>query len=266
MKLKKTVVLSVMTYKGGVGKSTISANLGYALMELGYKILLIDTDAQQNLSSTYGFGNQCYKNINNVLANNNSILDNIIHTEYDNIDLVPSDELLAGIEMVMFQMHLREFKIKTAIQPVLDEKIYDFIVIDTSATLGILNTAVLHATDYVLIPLVPDAYSVDGLAMFMNFFENVKDYHKDLTLMGMLFNRIDKRKNLSKDAPAVLDEIFGDLVLNTFIPENADIQNAQWASQPLGVYTKTSKARDAFTSLAKEVELHVKNGKTEANR
>lgn len=253
---KKSIVITTAIHKGGSGKSSVSGNLAYSLANLGYKILLIDTDSQMNLSHSYNLSTSD-KNFYKVLIEDDNILNNITKTEYENIDFVVGSVSLANAEIKLNSMHLREFKVKEALAPIVDKKDYDFIIIDTSPSLGILNTSVLHATDFVLIPVETTSFGIDGLDIFMDYFSNISRYKKDLSILGIVLNKVDKRENLSEDAKEVVKHVFGDVLLDTEISTDSNIKNAQWERVPLGAYVKKSRAIENFNELAREVVKNV---------
>ena len=252
-KIRDTKVISVSIHKGGSGKSSICGNLGYALAELGYKILLIDTDSQKNLTRSYGITEPNEKNFYRAFMEKDDIRNHILETEYDNIDIVIGDVGLASIEKKMHSMDYRELRMSEIIAGVVDEGIYDFILIDTSPSLGMLNTSILNATDEILIPVEPTAFGIEGLGVFMEHYKAIKEYNKHLNILGIVLNKIDRRKNLSSDAYQVIEAVFGDKILKTQIRVDSNIENAQWVNAPLAAEYKGSRAIEDFRSLAKEV-------------
>lgn len=258
--MKKPTVISVSIHKGGSGKSTICGNLAYALSLMGHKILAVDTDSQMNLSHSFN----CYsskKNFYKAFIEKDDIRNHIQRTAYKNIDIVVGDVALASVETKMHSMNFRELRALEVIMPLLEEENpeYDFVIFDQSPSLGMLNTSLLHASDEVLIPIEPSSFGVEGLDVFLEHFENVKEYHKDLNILGIVFNKIDRRENISQDALMVVKEVFGDLVLESKILVDSNIKNAQWAHKPLAVYNKNSRAVNCFDKLAKEVIEVVKS-------
>jgi chromosome partitioning protein len=148
------------------------------------------------------------------------------------------------------------------ISDTIDEGIYDFILIDTGPSLGMLNISVLNATDEILIPVEPTSFGIEGLGIFMEHYKSIKKYNKYLDILGIVLNKVDLRENLSTDVPKVIEATFGDKILKTKILIDSNIKNAQWVNMPLAVYAKennkNSRAVKNFESLAKEVIKIVK--------
>lgn len=264
--MKKNIVISIAMHKGGSGKSSTSANLAFALVNLGYKVLAIDTDPQMNLTRCFnlypetGISPEKRKNFYNAFINEEDIRKHIIHTEYENLDFVMSDIALSMIEVKMAQMSLREFRAKDILEPLLQDGTngYDFIIIDQNPSLGLFNTSLLHATNEILVPVEPSMWGIEGLQMFLSYVEGIRTHNKrlklqDVNILGVVFNRVDKRENISKDARALVEEIFPDKIMEVYIPTDTNIKNAQWDGQPLMVYNKRSSAVEHYEKLAREV-------------
>lgn len=255
---RDTKVISVSIHKGGSGKSSVCGNLGYALASLGYKILLIDTDSQKNLTRSFGITETQEKNFYKAFMEKEDIKNHIIETKYENIDIVVGDVGLASIEKKMHSMDYRELRMSEIMVNVVDEGIYDFILIDTSPSLGMLNTSILNATDEILIPVEPTAFGIEGLGVFMEHYRGIKEYNPYLNILGIVLNKVDLRENLSSDALEVIEKAFGKNILDTKILVDSNIKNAQWRNIPLAVKYKNSRAVKNFEDLAKEVVKIVK--------
>lgn len=256
--MRDTIVISVSVHKGGAGKSSVSSNLAYALSQMGYKILGIDTDGQKNFSRTFGKTGASDKNFYIAFMEKEDIRNHILPTDYKDIDIVVGDVALANIEKKMHSMDYRELRMGEILEGVIDEGIYDFIIIDTSPSLGMLNTSILNATDEVLIPVEPTAFGLEGLGVFMEHYNGIKQYNKYLNILGIVLNKVDLRENLSTDVHEVINTAFNKDVLKTQISVDTNIKNAQWRNEPLAVQYKNSRAAKNFESLAKEVVEIVK--------
>lgn len=256
--MKSTTVISVSVHKGGAGKSSISSNLAYALSQIGYRILGIDTDGQKNFSRTFGKTEVSEKNFYKAFIERDDIRNHILSTDYENIDIVIGDVALANIERRMHSMDYRELRMSEILMNVIEEGRYDFIIIDTSPSLGMLNTSILNASDEILVPVEPSAFGIEGLGVFMEHYKAIKEYNKYLNILGIVLNKVDLRENLSLDALTVIEAAFGKNILKTQILVDSNIKNAQWRNIPLAVGYKSSRAVKNFNSLAEEVVEIVK--------
>lgn len=264
--MKKNIVISIAMHKGGSGKSSTSANLAYALTNAGYRVLAIDTDPQMNLTRCFNLYPDPNippserKNFYNAFINEDDIRKHIVKTEYKNLDFVMSDISLSMIEIKMAQMPLREFRAKDVLNPLLEdvENGYDFIIIDQNPSLGLFNTSILHATNEILIPVEPSIWGIEGLQMFLGYVEGIRKHNQklklqDVNILGVVFNRVDRRENISRDARELVEEVFPGKVLDIYIPIDANIKSAQWDGVPLHVYNKRSNAVAYYDKLAEEV-------------
>lgn len=252
---RDTKVITIANNKGGSGKSTAVSNLSYSLTEInkGVKILQIDSDMQMNLSYSYGIERDVEKNLNVALIKEESLENYIKKTSYNNIDIVISDFDMATIEMTLFTKTLRESVFKRILQPVVEKGLYDYIILDTNPTLGMLNFNILNASDYVFIPVEMSAFGILGLEVVTKFIKQVQNINTNLQLGGVLRTKVDKRENVTKDADELLKDVFGDKILNTYISVDTNVKKAQWNSIPLNIYNQGSRATEQYRELAKEV-------------
>lgn len=251
---RDTKVITIANNKGGCGKSTVVSNLGYCLSEINNnRILLIDSDMQMNLSYSYGIERKIDNNLNVSLIKEEPLFDYIIKTSYDNIDIVISDFDMATIEMTLFTKTLRESVFKRILGPVVEKGIYDYIIIDTNPTLGMLNFNILNASDYVFVPVEMSAFGILGLEVVTKFIAQVQSINNNLSLGGVLRTKVDKRENITKESDELLKDVFGDKILNSYISIDTNIKKAQWNSVPLIAFNHNSRAAKQYKELAKEV-------------
>lgn len=250
---RDTKVITVANNKGGSGKTTVVSNLGYALSENNNRILLIDSDMQMNLTYSYGIERNFDKNLNVALIKEESLEEYILKTSYHNIDIIISDFDMATIEMTLFTKTLRESVFKRILQPIVEKGIYDYILIDTNPTLGMLNFNILNASNYVFIPVEMSAFGILGLDVVTRFIKQVQGINTELELGGVLRTKVDKRENITKEADELLKEFFGDKILDTYISIDTNIKKAQWNNLPLNIFNPGSRAAKQYKELAKEV-------------
>ena len=254
-----TKVICFANNKGGSGKSTTCSNVGYCLTELDKKVLLIDGDMQLNLSlslfdedSVLGFA-QGEKNIYNAIKKQGDIRDYIVHSEYENLDLVPSSTLMSSIEYELFTKWQREFILKKCIAPLKESGEYDYILIDAPPTLGGWVMNVLCASDKVIIPVESTPWGLFGLGNMFEFLEEVRQITPELEIGGILITKVDTRKSYFKQTLETLNELEGIKVFDTFIRVDSGIEWSQDNNTPIGAYKKSSRSAKEYMELAKEV-------------
>lgn len=249
----KTKVICLSIHKGGSGKSSISCNLAMALALQGKKVLVIDTDSQMNLSHSFNMYDG-EKNFYNAFMDLGPLKNYIQETGYKNIDIVIGDTYLKTIDNKISTMICGDRRVGKLLDGIKSEEIYDFIIIDTNPTIAAFNISILMASDYVLIPVEPNAFGVEGLDIYLTYFDEVKEFNDHVSILGVVLNNVDKRKSLSKVCLKVIEDNFGkDLILKTKIGVDSNVENAQWYHKPLYAYDKGSKALRDYKKLALEV-------------
>lgn len=244
-------IIAVCNQKGGCAKTTTALNLAASLTTLGKKILVIDNDAQGNLTQSIGvkeYTNTIYE----CMRQEVSIKDIIVSTDFENLHVVPSNINYANMEMAFTEVDDKEFLLKKAFQNVnLD---YDYTIIDCSPSLSLSTVNALVCADSVLIPLEPSIFNLQGLAQLIKIFKLVMSkYNADLKVKGVLLTRVDSRSNLSDDFREQLKDIFGKKLFNTMIHQNIAVVRSQIEKKPLMYYDKRSKGYKEYLNLAKEV-------------
>lgn len=256
---KKTTTICFANNKGGSGKSTTCSNVGYGLMEQGYKVLFIDGDMQLNLSlsffeedSVLAFA-QSTKNLYYAIKEQKDLTDYIVHTEYENLDLIPSSTLMSSIEYELFTKWQREFILKKSLVNIQESGVYDFILLDAPPTLGGWVMNLLCASDYLLIPVESSPWGLFGLANMFEFLHTTKDIAPNLELLGILVTKVDERKNYFKQTIETLRELEDIYVFDSHIHVDSSVEWAQDNSKPVAAYKKSSRSAKEYIALAKEV-------------
>ncbi len=247
-------IITFANQKGGVGKSTSAINIAAEVGALGKKVLLVDNDPQGNASSGVGLFNK--RNIKNstysVIMEPSSVRDAIQHTEFDNLDIMPSNINLAGAEIELIDMDARHRRLKDALDTIRDE--YDYIFIDCPPTLGLLTVNALVAADGIIIPMQCEYFALEGLAQLSVSIKKVKQlYNPKLELVGILITMYNGRLNLSNQVMSELKKYYADKLFKTVITRNVRLSEAPSYGQPIRYFDKHSKGALAYSEVTKEI-------------
>jgi len=243
-----TTTITIANHKGGVGKTTSAASIGCGLALKGMRVLLIDLDAQQNLSYSLTHTEDPDKSVYDALVKDEPLP---IVKISENLDLVPASLDLARAEIDMATKIAREGILKNLIQPIADN--YDFIIIDCPPSLGIVTTNALVASDELYIPLTAEALPMKGLSMLDDVVREVrKRVNPNLTLGGVFFTRYNNRK-LNREVIKTIAVKYGDKVFNTRIRENIALAEAPLSGKSIFEYDPKSNGAADYFSLVDEI-------------
>ena len=168
---KKTKIIAFANNKGGSGKTTSCANIGYSLATMGRKVLLIDGDMQLNLSLSFFSEDQVLelaaseRNLYHAIKKQEDLKEYIIPTPYENLDLIPSSMLMSGMEYELFTKWQREFILKNCLKSIKESNLYDYILIDAPPTLGGWVMNILCASYYVIMPVEASPWGLFGVLL-----------------------------------------------------------------------------------------------------
>jgi chromosome partitioning protein len=243
-------VISFANQKGGVAKTTTTLNLGVALAEQELKVLLVDLDPQGNLTMSQGLNPDLIeRSMFDVLVHRLPIQEVIHHTE---VDLAVSSIDLAGAELALSSMIGRERALEKALTPVKDS--YDFVLVDTPPSLGLLTINALVASNGVIVPVQCEYLSLRGLVQLENTLSMIREnLNPDVGIEGILPTMYDKRTLHSREAVEILQENFGDLVFDTKIRKTVRYAEAPVKGISVLKYDPSGNAAQAYRQLAKEV-------------
>jgi len=243
-------IIAFANQKGGVAKTTTTLNLGVALAEKGSRVLLIDLDPQGNLTMSQGWNpDEIERSMFDVLVHRLPITE-IIRT--GEVDVAVSSIDLAGAELALSSMIGRERALEKSLLPVLER--YDWILIDTPPSLGLLTINALVAADGVIVPVQCEYLSLRGLVQLENTLSMIREnLNPKVEIEGILPTMYDRRLLHSREAVDILKENFGTLVLNTRIRKTVRYAEAPVKGQSVLAYDPTGEAAAMYRDLAKEV-------------
>ncbi|MER2118566.1 MAG: AAA family ATPase, partial [Enterococcus casseliflavus] len=210
--------IAICNQKGGVGKTTTTVNLGASLAFVGKKVLLVDIDAQGNATSGVGIRKpDVEQDIYDVLVNETPIVEAILPSSRENLDIVPATIQLAGAEIELTSMMARESRLKSALNEIKEQ--YDYIFIDCPPSLGHLTINAFTASDSILIPVQCEYYALEGLSQLLNTVRLVqKHFNPELEIEGVLLTMYDARTNLGAEVVEEVRRYFQEKVYETIIP------------------------------------------------
>jgi chromosome partitioning protein len=243
-------VIAFANQKGGVAKTTTTINLGVAFKEEGFRVLAVDLDPQGNLTMSQGMNpDELDRSMFDVLVRSLPIGEVIHRTE---VDLAVSSIDLAGAELALSSMIGRERALQKALLPVRSD--YDYILIDTPPSLGLLTVNALTASDDVIVPVQCEYLSLRGLVQLQNTLEVIREnLNPTVDIRGILPTMYDARTLHSREAVEMLRENFGDLVFKTWIKKTVRYAEAPVQGSSVLKYDPTGSAANAYRELAKEV-------------
>jgi chromosome partitioning protein len=249
-------VISIANHKGGVGKTTSAINIGAGLNKLRKRVLLIDLDPQANLSQSLGLI-EPERTVYGALRGAYPLEPIQI---LPGLDAIPSTLDLSGAEIEMSGEAGREYILKELIDPLRGS--YDYVLIDSPPSLGLLTINALTASDEVLIPLQAQYLALRGLSKLLEVIDKIqKRLNKELQVGGVFITQYDRRKVLNRDVVATIEAHFEDEVFKTRIRDNIALAEAPAQGLDIFRYQPNSYGAEDYLSLCKEIDKHSNTGK-----
>ncbi|MFY9609706.1 MAG: ParA family protein [Blastocatellia bacterium] len=247
------MVIAIANQKGGVGKTTTAINLSAALAFSGLKVLLIDLDPQANSSLTFlehaAIDRSIYELLTDPHANG---LEVTRPTSVPGLDVLPSTISLAKLESKLLGEFDAPFRLKDRLDQI--AKAYDYVIIDTPPTLGLITVNALVASDYLIVPIQPSYFALEGTDDLLETVEKVRARpNPNLQVLGVLITLLDKRTTLAKDIQDQIREVFGEKVFRTVISKSVRLEESPAYKECIFTFAPSSSGASEYSSLCQEV-------------
>ncbi|MFZ0032286.1 MAG: AAA family ATPase [Candidatus Cybelea sp.] len=246
-------IIALVNQKGGVGKSTTAVNLGAALAVQGRRVLVIDTDPQGNTTTGLGVDkSQLTHDIYHVLMQEIPLERVVVPTEIENLTLAPATINLAGADVELVAALSRETRLRQALAPIAPA--YDFVLIDSPPSLGLLTINALTTADECIIPVQAEFYALEGLAQLTGVIWRIRDaLNPRLHVSGVLVTMFDGRMRLALEVIRELEKYFPQQIFKTQIPRNVRLSEAPSYGKPAILFDLKSRGAQAYLALAREM-------------
>lgn len=241
-------VISIVNQKGGTGKTTTTLNLGSALAQLNKSVLIVDMDSQGNLG--YSLGLESEHTLCDVLDGDHAI-ENVIH-EKEGVHIIPSDIRLVDIELTLIELDNRQEILATHLKKIANN--YDYVLIDCPPSLSILAVNALYASDLVIVPMLMEVLSLQGLDQIIQTIDKINSgYKKSLEVLGILPVMVDKRRKLSEEVKDYINENYDLRIFESFIRNNVKASEAPSFGQSVISYAPSSNSAKDYKAFANEI-------------
>jgi chromosome partitioning protein len=249
-----TKIYTLVNQKGGVGKTTSAINIGAYLGYYGQKVLIVDLDPQANATSSLGIDKATVKKgTYEVIIGSAPITPAILHNPRLKLSILPSSPALAGAEVELLDLAKREFRLRDALDPIIDR--YNYILIDCPPSLSIITiNGLVAAQDGVLIPVQCEYLALEGIGQLTNTLKRVQaSLYPELKVRGVIMTMYDGRTRLAADVVSEVQKFFPAQVFQTIVPRSIRLAEAPSYGLPIAIYSPTSTAAKAYDELAREI-------------
>jgi chromosome partitioning protein len=245
-------IVAIANQKGGVGKTTTAVNLATCLAASGIRVLLVDLDPQANATSGLGLESPEGCTLYGPLIGSASILDSVLPTRFEHLFVVPADLDLAGAEIEVARLDDHLLRLRRALEPLLNDRPFDFILLDCPPSLGILMTTALATADELLVPIQCEYFALEGLSKIVHVVSQIQRGGHTPMIGGILMTMYDSRTNLSQQVSDEVRKHFGDTVYRTMIPRSVRLGEAPSFGKPIIEYDPHGVGAVAYRAVAKE--------------
>ena len=252
-----TAIITIANQKGGVGKTTTAINLSAAIAERGKRTLLIDLDPQANSTIAFYNSGEIPASMFDVLSENRAPMVNVIKPTKDkNLFLGPGRLALAKLEQVLAGQFDAPYRLKDALAPVLKD--YDYVVLDTPPSLGILTVNALVASTHLIVPIQAAYFAIEGTDDLLETYERIRMRpNPQLKMLGVVITLFDKRTNISRDTHGQIRSVFGEMLFKTKISKNVRLEESPAYKETVLTFAPKSTGAQEYKKLAGEVVQRV---------
>jgi chromosome partitioning protein len=245
--------IAIANQKGGVGKTTTAINLSASIAANDLRVLLIDCDPQGNATTGVGVAKTPEQlTIYHALFGDTPLADIIVNTDFEGLELVPSNRNLVAANLELVDLADRESRLKFKVDAIRAK--YDYIIIDCPPALDLLTLNALVAADSVLIPIQCEFFALEGISQLMDTVDRIRDsFQHNLAIEGILLTMYDDRTNLTRQVAADLAEFFEGEIFKAIIPRSVRLAEAPSHGKPIISYDVRSKGAESYIKLAKEI-------------
>jgi chromosome partitioning protein len=252
-----TAIITIANQKGGVGKTTTAINLSAAIAERGKRTLLIDLDPQANSTIAFYNSGEIPASMFDVLSENRAPMVNVVKPTKDPmLFLGPGRLALAKLEQVLAGQFDAPYRLKDALGPILKD--YDYVILDTPPSLGILTVNALVASTHLIVPIQAAYFAIEGTDDLLETYERIRMRpNPQLKMLGVLITLFDKRTNISRDTHGQIRSVFGETLFKTKISKNVRLEESPAYKETVLTFAPKSTGAQEYKKLAGEVVQRV---------